>query len=161
MLKKSLFFEEFSYITSFTANRYSQQDPLWLFDLSIWGQIHNVAGRELITGWPSAQGGGDSEEIADICVWPENGLLVDTETTSVMQSQPQMRCGRCSGIAGFKFNKFSTNLFTWSSWENFSSFRAFCREQKNGNHLRLVWFVGFYSVSTFVGYLMPNPLLCK
>ena len=25
----------------------------------------------------------------------------------------------------------------------------------------LVWVVGFYGVSTFVGYLMPNPFLCK
>ena len=41
MLKKSLFFfEEFSYITSFTADRYSQLDPLWLFELSTWVQIH-------------------------------------------------------------------------------------------------------------------------
>ena len=77
MLKKSLFFfEEFSYITSFTANRYSQHDPLRLFDLSTWGQIHNMAGRVLITGWPSTQQSGDSEEIADTCVW-----LVDIEIT--------------------------------------------------------------------------------
>ena len=26
---------------------------------------------------------------------------------------------------------------------------------------RLVWFVGFYGISTFVGYSMPNPFLCK
>ena len=25
----------------------------------------------------------------------------------------------------------------------------------------LVWFVGFNGISTFVGYLMPNPFLCK
>ena len=25
----------------------------------------------------------------------------------------------------------------------------------------LVWFVGFYVISTFVGYLTPNPFLCK
>ena len=25
----------------------------------------------------------------------------------------------------------------------------------------LVWFGGFYGISTFVGYLMPNPFLCK
>ena len=25
----------------------------------------------------------------------------------------------------------------------------------------LVWFVGFYDISTFVGYLTPNPFLCK
>ena len=25
----------------------------------------------------------------------------------------------------------------------------------------LVWFIGFYGISTFVGYLMPNPFLCK
>ncbi len=25
----------------------------------------------------------------------------------------------------------------------------------------MVWFVGFYGISTFVGYLMPNPFLCK
>ena len=25
----------------------------------------------------------------------------------------------------------------------------------------LVWFGGFYGISTFVGYLTPNPLLCK
>ena len=29
------------------------------------------------------------------------------------------------------------------------------------NILGLVWFVGFYGISTFVGYLMPNPFLCK
>ena len=23
------------------------------------------------------------------------------------------------------------------------------------------WFVGFYGISTFVGYLAPNPFLCK
>ena len=23
------------------------------------------------------------------------------------------------------------------------------------------WFVGFYGISTFVGYLTPNPFLCK
>ena len=25
----------------------------------------------------------------------------------------------------------------------------------------LVWFVGFYDISTFVVYLMPNPFLCN
>ena len=25
----------------------------------------------------------------------------------------------------------------------------------------LVWFGGFYGISTFVGYLMPNPFLCE
>ena len=25
----------------------------------------------------------------------------------------------------------------------------------------LVWFVGFYGISIFVGYLMPNPFLYK
>ncbi len=25
----------------------------------------------------------------------------------------------------------------------------------------LVWFVGFYGILTFVGYLTPNPFLCK
>ena len=25
----------------------------------------------------------------------------------------------------------------------------------------LVWFVWFYGISTFVGYLTPNPFLCK
>ena len=25
----------------------------------------------------------------------------------------------------------------------------------------LVWFVGFYGISTFVGYLTPNPFLCN
>ena len=106
MLKKSLFFfEEFSYITSFTADRYSQHDPLRLFDLSTLGQIHNVASRVLITGWPSTQRGGNSEEIADTCVWPENGLLVNIETTTATQSQPQMMCRGCNGITeamGFK-----------------------------------------------------------
>ena len=23
------------------------------------------------------------------------------------------------------------------------------------------WFIGYYSISTFVGYLTPNPFLCK
>ena len=26
---------------------------------------------------------------------------------------------------------------------------------------RLVWFIGFYGISTFVGYLTPNLFLCK
>ena len=25
----------------------------------------------------------------------------------------------------------------------------------------LVWFVGFFGISTYVGYLTPNPCLCK
>ena len=25
----------------------------------------------------------------------------------------------------------------------------------------IVWFGGFYGISTFVGYLTPNPFLCK
>ena len=25
----------------------------------------------------------------------------------------------------------------------------------------MVWFDGFYGISTLVGYLMPNPFLCK
>ena len=25
----------------------------------------------------------------------------------------------------------------------------------------MVWLFGFYGISTFVGYLMPNPFLCK
>ena len=25
----------------------------------------------------------------------------------------------------------------------------------------LVWFIGFYGISAFVGYLTPNPFLCK
>ena len=29
------------------------------------------------------------------------------------------------------------------------------------HRLMLVWFVGFYGISTFVGYLTPNPFLCK
>ena len=81
-VKKSLFFEEFSYITSFTADGYSQHDPPRLFDLSTMGQIHNVAGRGLITGWPSTQQGGDNEEIANTCVCLENSLLVDSETNN-------------------------------------------------------------------------------
>ena len=28
------------------------------------------------------------------------------------------------------------------------------------NLFGLVWFVEFYGISTFVGYLMPNPFLC-
>ena len=27
--------------------------------------------------------------------------------------------------------------------------------------LMVGWFVGFYGISTFVVYLMPNPFLCK
>ena len=26
---------------------------------------------------------------------------------------------------------------------------------------KLIWFGGFYGISTFVGYLTPNPFLCK
>ena len=28
-------------------------------------------------------------------------------------------------------------------------------------YIGLVWFVGFYGISTFVGCLTPNPFLCK
>ena len=28
-------------------------------------------------------------------------------------------------------------------------------------YIGLVWFVGFYGISTFVGYLTPNPFLCE
>ena len=29
------------------------------------------------------------------------------------------------------------------------------------NFCGLVWFVGFYGITTFVDYLTPNPFLCK
>ena len=29
------------------------------------------------------------------------------------------------------------------------------------SHLGLLWLVGYYGISTFVGYLTPNPFLCK
>ena len=38
------------------------------------------------------------------------------------------------------------------------------RQQLHKNaasNIGLVWFVGFYGISTFVGYLTPNPFLCK
>ena len=36
-----------------------------------------------------------------------------------------------------------------------------CRNNSNiGVQIGLVWFVGFYGISTFVGYLTPNPFLC-
>ena len=37
------------------------------------------------------------------------------------------------------------------------------KEGKSNNkvYIRLVGFLGFYGISTFVGYLMPNPFLCK
>ena len=31
----------------------------------------------------------------------------------------------------------------------------------NSISIFMVWFGGFYGISTFVGYLMPNPFLCK
>ena len=37
-------------------------------------------------------------------------------------------------------------------------------DKRNGDHLvwfGLVWLVGFYGISTFEGYLTPNPFLCK
>ena len=81
MLKKSLlFFEEFYYITPFTGDIFLARPTST--DISTRGHIHNVAGRGLITSWPSTQQSGDSEEIADTCVWPENSLLVDIETTA-------------------------------------------------------------------------------
>ena len=35
--------------------------------------------------------------------------------------------------------------------------------QKNGRpgNSMMVWFLGFYGISTFVGYLTPNTFLCK
>ena len=30
-----------------------------------------------------------------------------------------------------------------------------------GYFVWFVWFVGFYGISTFIGYLTPNPFLCK
>ena len=32
---------------------------------------------------------------------------------------------------------------------------------ENKKEVFLVWFVGFYGLSTLVGYLTPNPFLCK
>ena len=34
-------------------------------------------------------------------------------------------------------------------------------EEKKIRNDGLVWFVGFYGISTFVGYLTPNAFLCK
>ena len=40
---------------------------------------------------------------------------------------------------------------------NMLSSYAVCKWWRVG----MVWFVGFYGISTFVGYLTPNPFLCK
>ena len=29
------------------------------------------------------------------------------------------------------------------------------------SNMMVGWFIGFYGISTFVGYLTPNPFLCK
>ena len=42
----------------------------------------------------------------------------------------------------------------------FSFFQAIMPFQVT-NVLVVVWFGGFYGISTFIGYLMPNPLSCK
>ena len=36
-----------------------------------------------------------------------------------------------------------------------------CPYRANEPKICLVWFVWFYGILTFVGYLMPNPFLCK
>ena len=48
------------------------------------------------------------------------------------------------GIKNFPFQIFIDFVFT------FDEFR-----------FGLVWLFGFYGISTFVGYLTPNPFLCK
>ena len=65
------------------------------------------------------------------------------------------------------------NIF-W--WEYFTSRESTGRSRSYMNIIRmesskqyqsaldwygLVWLVGFYGISTFVGYLTPNPFLCK
>ena len=45
-------------------------------------------------------------------------------------------------------------------WENYGSYWKGTSKTLNSNtHVCL--FVGFYGISTFVGYLMPNPFSCK
>ena len=34
-------------------------------------------------------------------------------------------------------------------------------KKKERRKRKKVWLVGFYGISTFVGYLTPNPFLCK
>ena len=51
----------------------------------------------------------------------------------------------------------NTTNFAWALYYFYSAVAA----KKNGCVSCLVWLVGFYGVSTFVGYLTPNPFLCK
>ena len=45
-------------------------------------------------------------------------------------------------------------------WRIMDSLKEDCLEATS-DHLGLVWFILFYGISTFVGYLMPNPFWCK
>ena len=48
-------------------------------------------------------------------------------------------------------------LYKWDLWNELT-------KSDNSSYLfgwLVGWFVGFYGISTFIGYLMPNPFLCK
>ena len=42
-----------------------------------------------------------------------------------------------------------------------SKVRYVFTQSLHNKHDEMVWLVGFYGISTFVGYLTPNPFLCS
>ena len=59
---------------------------------------------------------------------------------------------------GFKYRKW-LNISIWTidrTWTGANTLGQ-CKPENNGNE----GLVGFYGISTFVGYLMPNPFLYK
>ena len=75
--------------------------------------------------------------------------------------------GSCVIFGGFpsKFSKCCFHSFILSCWfaalENYFYFAAFDPGVKATEILNVGWLVVFYGISTFVGYLTPNPFLCK
>ena len=66
----------------------------------------------------------------------------------------------------FKFNiQLADKMWfdvKWTDTEKLDSkFEQFLNIHFKNLWFGLFWFVEFYGISTFVGYLMPNPLLCK
>ena len=62
-------------------------------------------------------------------------------------------------------NKMTTHIHLYKELEEEQVGGKFTEENNfakgKSKRICLVWFVGFYGISTFVGYLTPNPFSCK
>ena len=58
-------------------------------------------------------------------------------------------------------NSKTMRQIQWVALSEYQASLAYQSFTNSANASGLVRFVGFYGISTFVGYLMPNPFLCK